>query len=209
MAKNPWLKMVEANPEHSNWYIQRFNDLAAEGKDLVGEARFIDAMVQRNSVIVDAGCGFGRVGGHLSSLGHRVIGVDIDAALIAEAEKRFPNAHWIAEDLVTVNIDTEATYGSSSGADAIVCSGNVVTFMDPETRVDAYRNMAKSLAETGRLVVGFGAGRNYGFDEFLAEAAEAGFEQHVLLSSWHIEPFNDESDFLVAVLKLSGAHSAT
>ena len=44
---------------HSQWYIDRFRDLAAEGADLAGEARLVDAMAAPRSRILDAGCGTG------------------------------------------------------------------------------------------------------------------------------------------------------
>ena len=49
MSANVWLQMIENNPGHSDWYIERFRQMAAEGNDLDGEARFIDAMVPRGS----------------------------------------------------------------------------------------------------------------------------------------------------------------
>jgi hypothetical protein len=60
--KNGWLRLLETNPGHSLWYIDRFRSLADAGADLAGEARFVDAMAGRRSRILDAGCGPGRVG---------------------------------------------------------------------------------------------------------------------------------------------------
>ncbi|WP_317259731.1 hypothetical protein [Kocuria atrinae] len=48
------MKQVEANPEHSQWYIERFRQMAAAGDDIVGEARLVDAMVDRGSRVLDA-----------------------------------------------------------------------------------------------------------------------------------------------------------
>ena len=75
--------MIEEYPDHSAWYIERFRVMAAERRDLDGEARLVDAMVQCAARILDAGCGPGRVRGRLAALGHHVVGVDIDADLIA------------------------------------------------------------------------------------------------------------------------------
>ena len=69
-----WMQKVAANPGHSRWYIERFRAMARAGDDVVGEARFVDAMAKRGSRILDAGCGAGRVGGYLASVGHRVVG---------------------------------------------------------------------------------------------------------------------------------------
>ena len=107
MSANVWLQMIEKNPGHSAWYIKRFKEMAAEGQDLDGEARFVDAMVPRGSRILDAGCGPGRVGGRLAALGHQVVGVDLDPALIAEAEIQFPGVPWLTRDLSTLDLAGE------------------------------------------------------------------------------------------------------
>ena len=63
MTQNRWLQLIEENPGHSHWYIERFRTMEAEGADLGGEVRFIDAMLPRGARVLDAGCGPGRVGG--------------------------------------------------------------------------------------------------------------------------------------------------
>ena len=54
--------VTDTDEGHSQWYIDRFRKMAAEGVDLGGEARLLDAMVSPGSRILDAGCGLGRVG---------------------------------------------------------------------------------------------------------------------------------------------------
>src|SRR5690625_7465613 len=87
--QSKWVQMTTENPEHSTWYVQRFRQMAAEGADLVGEARFVDGMVPRGARVLDAGCGPGRHGGYLSTAGREVDGVDIDPVLIWVAEEDF------------------------------------------------------------------------------------------------------------------------
>ncbi len=193
MTGNRWLRTIEENPGHSAWYIERFRTMAAEGRDLHGEARLIDAMVERGARILDAGCGPGRVGGHLAAVGHHVVGVDIDPALIAAAEQDHPGPRWLVGDLAELDLGPDRF-------DAIVCAGNVVTFLDPATRGAALERLGAHLAEGGRLVVGFGAGRDYGFEEFDADVAAAGLAAEVRLSSWDLRPFTPASEFLVAIL---------
>lgn len=187
-----WVRMTEADPGHSPAYVQRFRTLAAQGTDIVGEARLVDAMLPRGSRVLDAGCGPGRVGGHLARAGHDVVGVDVDPVLIAAAEEDHPGPRWLVGDLAELDLPDRF--------DAIVCAGNVVTFLAPSTRVEVLRRFRAHLAPEGRAVVGFGAGRDYAFDDFLADAATAGLAPSVLLSTWHLHPFTPESDFLVAVL---------
>ncbi|WP_033337642.1 class I SAM-dependent methyltransferase [Catenuloplanes japonicus] len=190
--ENLWLRQIAANPDHSRWYIQRFRDMAAQGADLHGEARLIDAMSPRGARILDAGCGTGRVGGHLAESGHTVTGVDLDPALIEDALSSYPRGHWLVGDLAALDLPDRF--------DVIVCAGNVLTFVAPSTRVEVLRRLADHLGEGGRLVTGFGAGRGYGFDAYLADVKEAGLTASLLLGTWDLRPFGPDADFLVAVL---------
>jgi 2-polyprenyl-3-methyl-5-hydroxy-6-metoxy-1,4-benzoquinol methylase len=198
MSDNGWLRMIEENPGHSSWYIQRFRTMAAEGQDLDGEARFVDAMVPRGARILDAGCGPGRVGGRLATLGHEVVGVDIDSELIAAAELEHPGATWLTRDLAELDLDAD---GVPTQFDVIVSAGNVMTFLDPGTRRAVLQRLPAHLSPDGRLVVGFGANRGYEFDDFFADARSVGLTVELLLSSWDLRPFDAAtSAFLVAVL---------
>ena len=195
-----WEKIVEADPAHSTRYVERFRTMAARGQDIVGEARLIDAMLGRGSRVLDAGCGPGRVGGHLYDAGHEVVGVDVDPVLIDAAEHDHPGPTWLVGDLA--NLDLPAR-GVTADFDVIVCAGNVVTFVAPSTRRDVLAGFARHVAPDGRIVVGFGAGRDYPFADFLDDATSSGLSVDVLLSTWDLRPFTDDSDFLVAVFSLS------
>jgi SAM-dependent methyltransferase len=196
--ENGWLKITQANPGHSQWYIDRFRSMAEQGVDLGGEARLIDAMVARSSRVLDAGCGSGRVGSVLAAAGHQVVGVDIDPVLIDAARRDHPGPEWLVGDLAALDLPA---LGVAEGFDAIVCAGNVMTFLAPATRREVLRRMRLHLRDGGRAVVGFGAGRGYDFVEFLADAGEVGLVADLLLSTWDLRPFTEESDFLVAVLR--------
>ena len=202
MSQNRWLQQIERNPGHSQWYIERFRTMAAEGGDLVGEARLVDAMVPRGARILDAGCGPGRIGGHLHSAGHEVVGVDLDPALIEAAEQDHPGPTWLVGDLAELDLPAR---GIAEGFDVIVCAGNVMTFLDPATRVAVLEGFGRHLRDGGRAVVGFGAGRDYPFEDFSADVSAAGLEVQLRLSTWDLRPFTDGSDFLVAVLGAGGA----
>lgn len=193
-----WEERIEENPGHSAWYIQRWRTMRENGDDIVGEGRTIDAMVPRGARILDAGCGQGRLGGYLAACGHTVVGVDVDPALVAEAERQFPAATWRQGDLAELDLPAA---GIDAEFDAIVCAGNVVTFAAPGTQRDILRRFGDHLAPGGRAVVGFGAGRGYAFDTFFDDVEGAGLVADLRLSSWDLRPFTDGSDFLVAVLR--------
>ncbi|WP_229716326.1 class I SAM-dependent methyltransferase [Mangrovihabitans endophyticus] len=170
--------------------------MARQGADLAGEARFVDAMVPRAARILDAGSGSGRVGGALAAAGHAVTGVDLDPELVAAARADHPGPDWRVGDLAELDLP-------GTGFDVIVSAGNVMAFLAPATRVPVLRNLRRHLAAGGRVVAGFGAGRGYPFDAFLADAASAGLRSDLLLSTWDLRPFTPDADFLVAVLALA------
>jgi SAM-dependent methyltransferase len=200
--ENEWVRITRADPGHSSWYIERFRSMAAAGDDLAGEARLIDAMVPRGSRILDAGCGPGRVGAFLAEAGHEVVGVDIDPELIAAAEEDHPGPQWLVDDLATLDLPSR---GLREGFDAIVCAGNVMTFLAPSTRGDVLARLRAHLREGGRAVVGFGTDRGYDLDEFLTDVDGAGLAPDLLLSTWSLHPHTADADFVVALLRPEAA----
>ena len=200
MSTNRWTSAVAQNPGHSAWYIERFRKMAASGADLAGEVRFVDAMVARGSRVLDAGSGTGRVGGRLAALGHEVVGVDLDPALVAEATAQFPDAAWHQGTIADLP-GVLAAAGQDAPFDAIVCAGNVLTFLADDERVPTLDGFARVLAPEGRAAVGFGAGRGYAVADFLSDARSVGLVPDQLLGTWDLRPFTEDSDFVVALLR--------
>ncbi|MFN8046249.1 MAG: class I SAM-dependent methyltransferase [Dermatophilaceae bacterium] len=192
-----WDRKLAENPDHSRWYVQRFRDLAAAGKDLVGEARLIDAMAPRGARILDAGCGPGRHGGWLHRQGHTVVGVDGDATLIDAAIEDHPGPTWLVGNLAELDLPSR---GIAEPFDLVLCAGNVVTFLAPSTRRESLRRMGAHLAQGGRLVVGFGTDREYAVADFAADLAAAGLTVHSRHSTWELHPYGEGDGFLVAIL---------
>jgi SAM-dependent methyltransferase len=193
-----WTRLTEENPQHSAAYIQRFKNLAADGVDLVGEARLVDAMLPRGSRVLDAGSGTGRIAAHLAAVGHAVVGVDGDPELVAAAQADSPGPEYLVADLAELDLPA---HGIGEPFDLIVCAGNVMTFLAASTRREVLRRLLAHLADGGRAAIGFGAGRGYEFDDFLEDAAATGWEPDLLLSTWDLRPFTRNSDFLVAILR--------
>ncbi|HRW43039.1 MAG TPA: class I SAM-dependent methyltransferase, partial [Microthrixaceae bacterium] len=153
MGEHPtWQQLIDQNPGHSSWYVERFRAMGAAGDDLAGEARFVDAVAPRAARILDAGCGPGRVGGALHALGHEVVRVDLDPELIEAAEADWPGPRWLVGDLVALDLPAREVPG---GFDVVVCAGNVMAFIDPADRVAVLERLAAHLGGDGRIAVGF------------------------------------------------------
>ncbi len=193
-----WKEVTTANPAHSENFARKWKLLEAQGKDIHGEARLVDAMLERGSFVLDAGCGTGRLGGELARRGHKVLGVDVDPILIGHAQEDYPDAEWVVGDLSEDEIP-------GRGFDIAVAAGNVVGFLAEDGRESAFRHVFEALKPGGRFVVGLGSGRGWEFSDLLDLAREVGFRVDYTYSSWDLKPFTPNSTFLVATLTRPGA----
>ncbi|MCS5479448.1 class I SAM-dependent methyltransferase [Corynebacterium sp. YIM 101645] len=187
-----WNDVTTQNPDHSENYARRWQLMIERGEDIDGEARLVDALAPRQARILDAGCGQGRVGGYLAARGHEVTGTDLDPILIEHARTLYPDATWLVGDLSTDEIP-------AGNFDLVVSAGNVMGFLAEDGRLPALRNITQTLNPGGRFIVGFGAGRGWGFDDFMATTTQAGLEPENVFESWDLKPFTERSDFLVAI----------
>jgi SAM-dependent methyltransferase len=193
-AAPKWFTDTEAG--HSERYVEYIRGLAAEGSDLAGEARFMDALMAPRSRVLDAGCGPGRVGAVLHQRGHHVVGVDVDPVLIAAAREDHPDVTWVVSDLVELDL---TSLGEVEPFDAAVLAGNVLAFVAPNTEVHALRGVGRHLRSGGRAVVGFQTER-YSVADFDSHLAEAGFELEQRFATWDLRPWHSDADFAVSVL---------
>jgi hypothetical protein len=76
-----------------------------------------------------------------------------------------------------------------------------MAFLAPSTRRAVLARLRAHVAPDGRAAIGFGAGRGYDFEDFLTDAASAGWAPDLLLSTWDLRPFDPDAEFLVAILR--------
>jgi SAM-dependent methyltransferase len=195
-APTRWV--TETADEHSATYVAHFRKLAGEGADLSGEARLVDAMAPRGALLLDAGCGQGRTAGALHRAGHRVVGVDADAVLLAAAREDNPGPTYLHADLS--ELDLEAA-GVESPVDGAVMAGNVMPYVAPGTEVAVLSRLGAHLLPDGFLVIGFGAGRGYDLASFDRHLAEAGLTLEHRFGTWDLRPWTESSDFAVTVVR--------
>lgn len=196
MARPPrWV--TDTGEGHSEWYIERFRAMAAQGDDLAGEARTVDAMVPRQARILDAGCGPGRVGGELHSRGHTVVGVDVDPKLIAAAEEDHPGPRWIVADLADLDL---SLHDEIEPFDLAVLAGNVMAFVAPDSETDVLASVARHVSPDGAVVVGFHVDK-LDLDTFDRAVDAAALEVENRFATWDLKGWHDDADFAVTVLR--------
>ncbi len=182
-------------------YDERFRRLATSGANVHGEADLVESLLgdrstrdgagQRVSVL-DAGCGTGRVAIELARRGFDVVGVDLDAAMLAAARAKAPQLAWHIGDLATLDL--------GRSFDAVVLAGNVMVFVTPGDEAAVVARCAAHLAAGGLLIVGFQVATDR-FDP--ADLDEAGSVAGLTLierwATWDRKPWPGDGLYQVSV----------
>ena len=195
-GSNRWLQSGGVSGEA---YDATYERRAAAGEDVHGEADFVQRFAPAS--VLDAGCGTGRVGRELARRGLDVVGVDIDAEMLATARRKAPGVDWRLADLVTVDL--------ARSFDAVVMAGNVMIFLTPGTERAVVANMARHLRPGGLLIAGFqimpGGMTIQSYDEI---AGLAGLALAERWSTWDGDPWDAASDYAVSVHRRSAGGAA-
>ncbi|MDQ4090364.1 MAG: class I SAM-dependent methyltransferase [Actinomycetota bacterium] len=189
---NRWL--AEAG-DRSQSYDRRWEELAAAGRNIHGEADLVESLGPRS--VLDAGCGTGRVAVELARRGIEVIGVDVDAGMLDKARAKAPDLPWLLADLA--RLDLGRTF------DVVVMAGNVMIFLAPGTEPDVVAAAAKHLPPGGALVAGFSLepGR-LDLADYDRHAAAAGLELADRWATWDRQPFTAGVEYAVSVHRRPG-----
>jgi SAM-dependent methyltransferase len=175
-------------------YDARFDQLAAAGHDVHGEASFVETLGVRS--ILDAGCGTGRVAIELARRGFEVVGVDLDSSMLAAARAKAPELPFIQADLATLDLGRRF--------EVVVMAGNVMIFVQPGTEAAVVASLARHLEPGGLLVAGFQLHPG-GFDlpSYDACCAAARLELTERYATWDRQPWRPGGDYAVSVHRLS------
>ncbi|MYR44670.1 class I SAM-dependent methyltransferase [Streptomyces sp. SID5910] len=176
-------------------YAARFAELADQGEDVHGEARFCAALVPPGSRVLDAGCGTGRVLSRLARLGYDGVGVDQDASMLAVARRGAPELTWLEADLSAFD---PAAAGVTAGFDLVVAAGNVFPLLTPGTEAAVAATLARALRPGGLLVAGFGLDRAHlpvppalTLADYDAHCTAAGLTLTDRFATWDADPYDD------------------
>ncbi|GAA0944557.1 class I SAM-dependent methyltransferase [Nonomuraea longicatena] len=193
-------------------YAERFAALAASGADVHGEATLCASLVPVGARVLDAGCGTGRVAIRLAELGYDVVGVDLDASMLAVAARLAPDLTWVAADLAdladpagpTDLADPAGLAGREGLAglgefDLVVAAGNVIPLLAEGTEPRIMANLAAAAKPGGLVVTGFGldaahlpVAPTFTLAEYDRWCAAAGLTLERRYSTWDTRPFADD-----------------
>src|SRR4051812_27915699 len=186
-------------PDYATRYAERFRAMAARGDDVHGEATFVTGLVEPPARVLDAGCGTGRVAIRLAALGYDVVGVDLDASMLAMAREEAPELDWRIGDLA--QLDTGQLF------DVVLVAGNTIPLLEADTLPSAARHLTDQLDEAGLLVCGFGLDAGHlpagcpvtPLADVDAAFAAAGLEPVDRFSTWDWAPYGDAAGYVVTV----------
>jgi 2-polyprenyl-3-methyl-5-hydroxy-6-metoxy-1,4-benzoquinol methylase len=189
---------TENDDSHSQWYADHFRELSADGVDISGEARLLDAIVPPGSFLLDAGCGQGRTAGALFTRGHNVVGIDIDETLLQAARVDHPGPTYVRADLASLELP--GNDGQRQVFDGAISAGNVITYVTPGTEVEVLKAIYGHLRADAPFLVGFHTER-YHVATFDQHASMAGFAIDQRFATWDLRPWNTNAQFVVTLLR--------
>jgi SAM-dependent methyltransferase len=196
-----WQQIARATngADYAERYAARFRALAARGGDVHGEARFVTTLAEPPARVLDAGCGTGRVAIRLAELGYEVVGVDLDASMLAMAQEEAPGLDWRVGDLARLH--------TGQLFDIVLVAGNTIPLLEAGTLRSAARHLAEQLDEGGLLVCGFGldAGHLPGgcpvtpLTDVDTAFGNAGLEPVDRFSAWDRAAYDEHAGYVVTV----------
>ena len=202
-----WTEVIDRNPDHSHNYIERWESFEAQGRDIDGEARLIDALASDGDRILDAGAGTGRLAGYLAARNAatgdtgrnlQLTGVDIDPVLVAAARQDHPDATWLVADLVSLDL---AAQGEPDAFDGALLAGNVMDFIPGLHRAEALLRVAAHVRPGGFVLLGCRTVRGFTPEELDALLPGTGLRLEHRFATWDLRPWRDGAPFAVTVLR--------
>ncbi len=183
---NRWLN---SRKEGGKSYDSKFEEMQKAGVEVHGEANFV--MQYQPASVLDAGCGTGRVAIELARRGCKIVGLDIDPAMLARAKEKAPELDWRTGDLA--NLQLEQRF------ELVVMAGNVMLFVSPNTEEQVVLNMSHHLIPGGKLVTGFQLNRGLSLEQYNMFCEEASLTPLETFSTWERDEYYAATNYVVAV----------
>ncbi len=148
--ENPWLATRNRTGAE---YDAPYEAREKAGVDVHGEANFIMDLLAKEPVqqspwhLLDAGCGTGRVSIELALRGVEIVGVDLDAEMLGQAQRKAPHLDYRLGDLSTIQLGKQF--------DCVVMPGNVMIYLTGGTETAVVQNLSSHLKPNSLLIAAF------------------------------------------------------
>lgn len=175
-------------------YDARWQTLAAAGENIHGEADLVESLLTGSDrMVLDAGCGTGRVAIELARRGHRVWGVDSDPRMLQSARAKAPELPWLQADLADLPPTVPDLF------DLVLLAGNVMIFLAPDSEQQVVDALGKRLPPGGLLVAGFSLRPDQlNLERYDSLAEAAGLRLAHRWATWDRQPYSG-GDYAVSV----------
>lgn len=140
---------------------------------------------QAGERIVDLGCGTGQLTQAIAVCGAQVVGLDADAAMIAEAQRNFPD--------LTFAVANACTFTVATPVDAIFSNAALHWITDQEA---VTTRLVAALKPGGRLVVEFGGKGNVAMLTAAIAAARQTLGYDAVPSPWYFPAIGEYASLL-------------
>jgi SAM-dependent methyltransferase len=176
-------------------YDTRWEQLEADGQSIHDEADLVCEL--GGDLVVDAGCGTGRVAVELARRGRTVIGVDNDHDMLALAEIKESPVEWVLADLATVDVGCEV--------DGVLMAGDVLNYVKPGYEATIIANLGRYLVPGGWMVLGTTLSESdqlVHYDNW-CRSADLGLAQRY--ATWSGVPYDRPGHYAVSVYRRTGS----
>ncbi|NLJ54461.1 MAG: protein kinase [Intrasporangiaceae bacterium] len=149
------------------------------------EAKLIDAMLPHRGRVLIAGVGDGRVARDLAGLGYRVIAVDPNEELLAEAAETSSSVGWVPAELDEISLDR---IGENAPFDIAMWLDAPLDLLDEGMRVQILSRLSTCLGPHGRVVVSHSVTADGAYQGFRDAFLAVGLVPDLVLRSWDLRP---------------------
>lgn len=190
-------------------YAANMRHLVLSGADMETEARFIDMLSDRNSRVLDIGCGIGTTVNALRSNGHLAYGIDPTEAVLEVAHELYESSWYSKMSATELNTAALEQAGFPLRFELILMSGNVPFFLTEQELAKLLELIKSMLVPGGQLVIGTTTAVRGGPIDQDAWAPAAGLRLKQRYADWHLEEFLPSSPFSVSVFSAPGQKTPT
>lgn len=125
-----------------------------------------------SGLVLDLGCGAGRLTGYLDELAEEVTAIDVSPHMLAALGERYPRVRSAQRDLRDLDVYGDASF------DAVLASYNIADILDHDERGDLLDHCHRILAPGGLLIM---SSHNRGAESRITEPLEPRLGQPVEL----------------------------